>query len=71
MKAVDTAYGKFEDVYYDELTNAKDEEIGCEMYLRFTPAIRGCHQDWLDPDRQVDQGRKIQHGPMRSSRNSR
>lgn len=34
---VPTAFGKFEDVYYHALTNAKDEEIGCEMYLRFTP----------------------------------
>jgi len=32
-----TPYGKFEDVYYNKLTNTKDEEIGCEMYLRFTP----------------------------------
>jgi hypothetical protein len=37
MKKLKTAYGIFEDVYYDKLTNAKDEEIGCEMYLRFTP----------------------------------
>lgn len=37
MKTLDTAYGKFEDVYYNKLTNAKDEALGCEMYLRFTP----------------------------------
>jgi len=37
MKKLETAYGKFEDVYYDKITNAKDEPFGCEMYLRFTP----------------------------------
>jgi hypothetical protein len=37
MKSIPTAYGTFEDVYYDKITNAKDEEIGCEMYVRFTP----------------------------------
>jgi hypothetical protein len=37
MRAANTAYGTFEDVYYDKLTNTSDEPIGCEMYLRFTP----------------------------------
>jgi hypothetical protein len=37
MKKLTTAYGDFEDVYYNKITNDKDEELGCEMYLRFTP----------------------------------
>jgi len=37
MTPLKTAYGTFEDVDYHKLTNAKDEEIGCEIYLRFTP----------------------------------
>jgi Domain of unknown function (DUF4157) len=37
MKKLPTAFGTFEDVYYHAIANAKDEEIGCEMYLRFTP----------------------------------
>jgi hypothetical protein len=70
MKALDTAYGKFEDVYYDKLTNAKDEEIGCEMYLRFTPGdmvdatkiglaqvIKPTKEGKLDP---ADEGKKKQ-----------
>lgn len=37
MKSLPTAYGTFEDVYYGKITNADDKEIGCEMYVRFTP----------------------------------
>lgn len=37
MKKLSTAYGEFEDVYYSKVTNNKDEGVGCEMYLRFTP----------------------------------
>jgi hypothetical protein len=32
MKQVKTAHGVFEDVYYGNITNEKDQEIGCEMY---------------------------------------
>ncbi len=37
MSKQPTPFGEFEDVYYNTVTNSKDEEIGCEMYLRFTP----------------------------------
>lgn len=37
LKKVSTGFGTFEDVDYHKLTNDKDEAIGCEMYLRFTP----------------------------------
>jgi len=59
MKRVDTAYGKFEDVYYDELTNAKDEEIGCEIISGSTPGDTvDATRHWLDPRSSSRQGRK-------------
>jgi hypothetical protein len=36
-KKVDTAFGQFEDVYYDRRTSDAGVDIGGEMYLRFTP----------------------------------
>jgi hypothetical protein len=37
MKKLPTHYGEFEDVRYAAITNKADKEIGCEMFLRFTP----------------------------------
>lgn len=37
MTKLKTGYGTFEDVSYHKLTNTSGKEIGCEIYLRFTP----------------------------------